>query len=214
MAPEHLKTAAVIVAHPDDETLWAGGLLLTRRDLEWRIMSLSRAGDADRAPRFYRALEAYGASGDMADVDDGPDQHPLDMASAQAAVARFLGDVKYELVVTHGPRGEYTRHKRHEETHEIVAALWRAGRIRVDEAWFFAYSDDSGQALPTAVREAHFKCPLSRRVWEEKYRIVTQVYGFGPESWEARTTPQWEAFWCFRRPEKYDAWRRKELRKQ
>ena len=208
------KTAAIIVAHPDDETLWAGGLLLTRRDLGWKVMSLCRAEDPDRAPRFYEVLKAYGASGDMADLDDGPEQSPLDMREVQVVLQNTLGGQKYDLVVTHGLRGEYTRHRRHEEVHQAVVDLWREGRISTEEVWFFAYSDRPGRGLPTAIREAHFKFQLPRTVWDEKYRIVTKVYGFRPESWEARTTPQWEAFWCFRKPAEYENWKKKELRKQ
>ncbi len=214
MKQEHQKVAAIIVAHPDDETLWAGGLLLTRRDFAWKILSLCRAGDPDRAPRFYEALKAYGASGEMADLDDGPEQCPLDMREVQGVLENTLGREKYDLVVTHGLWGEYTRHRRHEEVHQAVVDLWRKGRISTEEVRFFAYNDNSGGGLPTAIREAHFKFPLPRRVWDEKYRIVTQVYGFRPESWEAQTTPQWEGFWCFRKPAEYEDWKKKELSKQ
>ena len=36
------KKAAVIVAHPDDETLWAGGTIMMGRDYNWQIISLCR----------------------------------------------------------------------------------------------------------------------------------------------------------------------------
>ena len=32
--------AAAIVAHPDDEILWAGGTILTRSDLQWDVVTL------------------------------------------------------------------------------------------------------------------------------------------------------------------------------
>ena len=38
---------------------------------------------------------------------------------------------------------------------------------------------------------------LPEHLWREKYRLITAVYGFSPDSWEARTTPREEAFWCF-----------------
>ena len=64
--------AAVIVAHPDDETLWCGGYLLTHPEFTWRIVTLCRAVDPDRAQKFRRVLRRFGAGGEMADLDDGP----------------------------------------------------------------------------------------------------------------------------------------------
>ncbi|KPK81130.1 MAG: hypothetical protein AMS27_15700 [Bacteroides sp. SM23_62_1] len=56
-------TAAVIVAHPDDETLWAGGTVLAHPLWDWYIITLCRKSDPDRAPKFYRVLEILGAEG-------------------------------------------------------------------------------------------------------------------------------------------------------
>jgi hypothetical protein len=30
-----------------------------------------------------------------------------------------------------------------------------------------------------------------------KYKIITNIYGFATDSWEAQTTPRMEAFWQF-----------------
>jgi len=38
---------------------------------------------------------------------------------------------------------------------------------------------------------------LSERIWLEKRRLITDVYGYGPESWETRATAREEGFWCF-----------------
>jgi hypothetical protein len=34
-------------------------------------------------------------------------------------------------------------------------------------------------------------------IWIEKRRLITELYGFRADSWEARTTPREEGFWCF-----------------
>jgi hypothetical protein len=47
----------------------------------------------------------------------------------QATIVRLLAEGSYSLILTHGPRGEYTQHRRHEECCQSVVELWRSGRI-------------------------------------------------------------------------------------
>jgi len=195
-----------MVAHPDDETLWAGGTLLQHPAWQCRMLTLCRARDADRAPRFARVCSAYRAAGEMADLDDGPEQTPLDDRLVQQTVLDLLGNRHYDLLLTHGPLGEYTRHQRHVEVSRAVAALWQAGRIDVGALWLFAYTDDQRAGLPHAIDTAEVQMPLPEAVWEEKYHLIHDVYGFAAESWEARTTPRREAFWRFTAPAQLMHW--------
>ena len=52
-----VKSVAVIVAHPDDETLWAGGTILSHPEWKWFIVSLCRGNDQDRSVRFITSLK-------------------------------------------------------------------------------------------------------------------------------------------------------------
>ncbi len=119
---------AIIVAHPDDETLWAGGTMLLHPEWVVRVASLCRGRDPDRAPRFHAALARLKAEGCMADVDDEPEQRPLAEGEVRAAVLDLVGGDHYDLLLTHGPAGEYTRHRRHEEVSRAVASLWTEAR--------------------------------------------------------------------------------------
>jgi LmbE family N-acetylglucosaminyl deacetylase len=186
---------AVIVAHPDDETLWAGGLILMHPEVRWTIVSICRKSDADRAPRFFRALEEFNAAGFMADLDDGPEQKPLKTEEIRETIIELLPSDRYDLVITHSKSGEYTRHLRHEETAEAVFELWHSGKLYAEQFWMFAYEDGGHLYLPRAIEHADLQIKLTDEIWQKKYNIITGIYGFSKDSFEARTTPKKEAFW-------------------
>ena len=194
--PRPRLQAAVVVAHPDDETLWCGGYILAHPEFLWRIVTLCRASDPDRAPKFHRALRRFGAEGEMADLDDGPDQAPLPVDEVQKTIAGLLAGKSYNLILTHGPNGEYTWHRRHVECCRGVVELWRAGGIDARRLWLFAFEDGGREYLPRVREDADRRDALADGVWLEKRKVITDLYGFRPDSWEARTTPREEGFWC------------------
>jgi LmbE family N-acetylglucosaminyl deacetylase len=184
----------VIVAHPDDETLWAGGTLLSHPEWNCHVITLCRASDSDRAPRFFKALEQLGATGTMGDLDDSPDQIPLKCEDVEQGILALLPEESYDLIFTHGSNGEYTRHIRHEETSRSVMALWEAGKIRAPSLWTFAYEDGGGRYPPTPLMTADHVMQLSADTYRRKRRIITEIYGFGKESFELSAVSQEEAF--------------------
>jgi LmbE family N-acetylglucosaminyl deacetylase len=194
---------AVIVAHPDDETLWSGGTILSHPVWDPFIVCICRASDSDRAPRFAEALALLKAKGVMGDLDDGPSQQPLNEEELKRTIQSLLPAKPFDLIITHNPRGEYTRHIRHEEVSKAVISLWYDGRITSRELWTFAYEDGQKKYLPRPVKNAPVKQTLSPQIWEMKHSLITETYGFEKDSWEARTTPKTEAFWRF--TDRYDA---------
>jgi len=192
---EKPKHVAVIVAHPDDETLWAGGTILSHPSWNWFIVSLCRGKDIERARKFYEALQILQSDGTMGDLDDGPQQKPLEEAEVQQAILELLPHEHYDLILTHNISGEYTQHLRHQEVSWAVNNLWLNDEISADTLLTFAYEDGNKHYLPRAIEKATiFKC-LSKKIWTKKHNLITKTYGFGNGSWEAMTTPRAEAFW-------------------
>jgi LmbE family N-acetylglucosaminyl deacetylase len=191
------KTVALIVAHPDDETLWAGGTILSHPSWQWFIVCLCRRSDKERAPRFYKALKILKSEGIMGDLDDGPEQKPLEEKEVENAILDLLPGRHFDLIITHNPTGEYTRHLRHEEVSKAVIKLWHAGKISADELWTFAYEDGNKEYYPRPVESATIYRTLTKRIWLRKYNIITETYGFEKNSFEAETTPRAESFWQF-----------------
>lgn len=180
--------------------------MLLHADCEWTVVSLCRGSDPDRAPRFARAMGMFGATFAMGDLDDGPTQEPLPPASVAEAVLGLAPARRFTVVLTHSLRGEYTRHRRHEEVGRAVGALWLDGGLAADALWQFAYDDGGGGHMPRAIAGAHLVIDLPAGVAAEKRRIIREVYGFGEDSFEARTTPPTEAFWCFGSAAEYERW--------
>jgi LmbE family N-acetylglucosaminyl deacetylase len=192
------KNCAIIVAHPDDETLWVGGTILMHPTWHWLVVCLCRKSDQDRAKRFRRAMTQFHAASVMGDLDDGPDQNPVSAEEVEQTILELLPTTSFDLIITHDPHGEYTRHIRHEETSRAVINLWESGKIATQDLLLFAYDDDQRMHYPLPIETADFLQPLSNKIWKEKHSIITETYGFDPKSWEAQTTPKSEAFWQFK----------------
>lgn len=200
MKDKTVKSIAIIVAHPDDETLWVGGTILSHPGNNWFVVCVCRASDTDRSTRFYNTLKLLKAEGIMGDADDGPDQHPLDEKELENEILQLLPSIQFDLIITHNSTGEYTRHLRHEEVNKAVIKLWHNGDITAKELWTFAYEDGNKAYFPQIIENADIVETLSEKTWAKKYKIITKTYGYDKDSWEAETTPTSEAFWRFRHP--------------
>lgn len=107
---------ALVVAHPDDESLWFGGLLI-REPGDWTIVccSIPRA-DPVRAVKFHAACAVLGARSELIAVTEPP---------AHEALAAFIGyDLsRFDEIVTHSAPGEYG-HRHHRDVRAYIEARW------------------------------------------------------------------------------------------
>ena len=197
MDKQSSKSVAIIVAHPDDEILWVGGTILNHPLWKFYIISLCRKNDEERATKFYEVLKILNAKGNMGDLDDEPEQIPLSNDEVESAILDLLPQKHFDLIITHNPHGEYTKHLRHEETSKAVISLWHKGEISTNKLWVFAYEDGNKAYYPKAIENTSIYKVLGDSVWQKKYDLINDVYGFEKDSWEAKTMPKAEAFWQF-----------------
>jgi len=162
----------IIVAHPDDETLWVGGTILSHPSWRWFIVCLCRGSDKDRAPRFYKALKILKSEGIMGNLDDGPEQNPFEGKEVERAIMQLLPPNHFDLIISHNPSGEYTRHIRHEEVSKAVITLWHTGKISTNELWTFAYKNGSKEFYPKPVENKTISHIIKKRKYLQTSNIL------------------------------------------
>lgn len=160
-----VRRAAVVVAHPDDET-FCGGLIceLVEREVEVRLLCLTRGEGgptggharselgAVREAEMRAACEAFGMAPPefLGSVDPLAGRHRVyaPAISPQALATRLAACLEgSDLVVSHGSSGEYW-HPAHLLVHDAVRRVARARRAF---EWVTFLASDPAHPIPRIV---------------------------------------------------------------
>lgn len=200
-SPLKLKrgTALVVVAHPDDETIWMGGTIFQHNNVRWTILSLCRGDDHDRAPKFRRVCRYYGAKPIIANIEDeGLMTIKESIPKIIRVIKKHVGTKNFSYIFTHGANGEYG-HPRHKGVYRAIKELDRRTYLHASNIFTFAYKPaKSLRRLADFSPSAEFRNALPETIFKKKQYIMNKLYGFRTLTPDFKSAGKVEAFNIFK----------------
>lgn len=160
----------IVVAHPDDETLWASSLPLRFKDRKWTIICCSvPRHDPIRAWKFFDACNVLGVTPRLIpNTESSPDQ-PLGRLE-------LLNLSSFDCIVTHNEEGEYG-HRHHQDVYKFVTDRYSHKKI-----YTFGYRKS---------RLGEIEIKLSDFEAKEKMFALNKYDHLHP--YNGKNIPKWEA---------------------
>lgn len=150
-------TKLMIVAHPDDETLWGGSHLI---DSNYLVVCMSNGWYKKRSSDFERVMSQTGDSHIILDypdvrrdwVTDGKYGYEMDLYSTcknamQEDIEFLLNYKKWDEVVTHNPNGEYGKFH-HQQVSNMVTAAFKKTLVGKSKLYYFGRYYNKGEENP------------------------------------------------------------------
>lgn len=163
----------MIVAHPDDETIWGANHL---KNGNYLVICITNGDNETRSKEFYEVMKQVGSKGIMLTYPDKTNGKKDDWKSSKEAITK---DIQYIIkqnhwkeIVTHNPDGEYG-HPHHIMTNRIVTTLAKQNGY-TNELYYFGKYIKKKQ-IPNYIEKEELSNPLSNIDIKGKEQL-TKIY--------------------------------------
>jgi LmbE family N-acetylglucosaminyl deacetylase len=190
------KEVLVIVAHPDDETIWLGGTLL-KDNSNKTIICLCRKKDEDRYPKFKKVCKILKSKGYISDLDDSEKGYYKKISKKEIInrILKITKNKKYDTLYTHGKNGEYG-HIRHIEVYNSVNEMLNKKLLYAKDVFYFSYIKKVNKKKIKSCNinsSADKLIRLEKPYFKMKKKLIQEVYGFKKGSFEEKSCRDREA---------------------
>lgn len=131
--------AAVFSAHPDDETIWMGGTILSRNDWIWKIFIATHNENDERGIEFKCAINEYKVKYEIHQLsfefieimEDTQDENRIKIVETNEKLKKIKLD-DFDVIFTHNIDGEYNHFN-----HKILGEYFKNKREDNLNIWHF-----------------------------------------------------------------------------
>lgn len=133
----------MIVAHPDDETIWGGEHLMKEK---YFVVCITNGSNLKRSTEFRNVMDSIHTPSLMLHYPDKTNGKRDNWNSTSSAIHKDLEYIihrkKWKKIVTHNPKGEYG-HIHHKKTSRFVTSIYLNMEHKPNFYYFGKYSKKS-----------------------------------------------------------------------
>ena len=175
--PDRDVRAAIVIAHPDDETVWMGGTVLSKCDWQWKLLIATHEANDARGTELVSAVNLYKTQYGVGKIDyefihimaDTQDANAIDPAKTDESL-NSVALSSYDIVFTHNTDGEDCH-----INHVVLGRYFRNKRKEGANIWHFVCPAIQN---PRAKQVGEFTEAvfLSEETLKKKYNVFQAAY--------------------------------------